>query len=379
LAKVRELNRFLDGEAVSDVVDEEERLAGWDEENGQISGASPSIEEEMKWGYHHGWILAGGGSQGNEWCGTWGKIRGCKHTELHHGTVFDEAGKLIDVENKGYFENGVHCCERWTCPKCYRRRAYRAAVRAEERLAEVAKRYGLIEHFMFSVPHYLHEEAASHPEKIRGMVIKMALKLGVLGGPIIFHGFRYNVTDRWYWSPHFHVLSPLLHGFKCRSCPNVDYASKSVCGACDGFEAAVRRINEGNGVGAGWIIKVARDRVTGKADVRRSIRKTISYELAHASIKLGSRASVVTYFGVASCRKLKVEPKKLKKLCPLCHNELVEYVYVGDNIDVLRRIRWGVGGSFYEVLTDGKGLSNFEEPARDRFGRPIYVRREILV
>jgi hypothetical protein len=354
-----DFSRHVDGETVRDIVDENERIECWNE----IEGARSDIEESMRWGFHKGYILVGQGRQTKEDCGKWGRFKGCLRIGDHKGMVFDVNGNVVDVSGKVYMVNSPHSCDRFSCPKCYKRAAYRESIRAEERIIEGSKRFGLADHIVCSVPLHLYDV---DEVKLRAMAIRILRKCGVIGGSLTFHGFRYESGRGWYWSPHFHSVSWILGGYKCRKCEKFDYASKSVCVGCDGFENVVRKMNEIDK----WIVKVARDR-SGKAGVRKSIGKTLAYELAHASIREGERARVITWWGVAGCRKMKVTHERLKSLCPLCKHELVEYEYVGCDIDVLRRVKWGVGGSFYDVLVDGKGFANYVKVERDKFGRRV--------
>ena len=56
-------------------------------------------------------------------------------------------------------------------------------------------------------------------EDLRNKVVKILKSRGVIGGCLIFHGFRYNNVRLWYWSPHFHVLGFVLGGYsRCRNC-----------------------------------------------------------------------------------------------------------------------------------------------------------------
>jgi hypothetical protein len=63
--------------------------------------------------------------------------------------------------------------------------------------------------------------------------VKTALAVrGVVGGVLIFHGFRYNLRHSWYWSPHFHVLGVISGGYGCRGC-------KKGCVGCGGFDRSI--------------------------------------------------------------------------------------------------------------------------------------------
>lgn len=358
-----EFSRFVDGEAVSDMMDELQRVESFDEV--EVSGAKPEVEEKMRWAYHCGNILVGQNSPTKESCGKIGVFYGCVNVAGHHDH-FDGEGKFVHCEGKVYMRYGKHSCDRYSCKVCYRRVAGRQAVRAEERLAEGSKKFGLAEHIIASVPLRLYYITDGHRLKL--LARKIVEKVGVIGGSDVFHGFRYSYAKGWYWSPHIHHLGYILGGYKCRNCPNFDFASHSVCGNCNEFEARVRRMNDRDG----WIVKVARDRISGKAEVRKSVRKTLGYELAHASVPVGVRRfRVLTYWGCMSYRKLKVTHKRVKRLCPLCHFELKAFRYNGSDALVLSFMKWGICGEFYDKLVDGKGRTNYVEVPQDRFGRSM--------
>ena len=93
-------------------------------------------------------------------------------------------------------------------------------------------------------------------EKLRANARNGLMAVGVIGGALIFHGFRYNnqykanhlgVPFGWYWSPHFHCVGFILGGYvHCRNCKKVkdsDYGKpcEAVCAGCSGFESRVRK------------------------------------------------------------------------------------------------------------------------------------------
>jgi len=358
-----EFGRFVDGEAVRDMVDDSEAIRVYEEN--EIEHASADVESAAMWVYYKGLTLVGKGSVTKDNCGQFGVFKGCLNVKDHHDH-FDAEGKIVHAEGKVYMKNGRHSCDRYSCPECYRRVAFRESVRAEERLNEGSKHFGLVEHVITSVPMKLyHVTDGSELKLLSREVLK---GVGFLGGCDVVHAFRYTRGRGWYYGPHVHNLGWIRGGYNCRNCPKVDFASVSACSGCHGFEAKVR---EQYGK-TGWIIKVARDRVSGRAEVRRSIRKTISYELAHASVPVGVKgARLLTWWGVASYRGLHVTPKMVKELCPLCQRPLEEFRYVGSDVDVLARIKCGVNGSFYDDLVDGGGVENWVPVSRDRFGRKI--------
>lgn len=371
-----EYGRFVDAEAVRNLVDEPERVETYDE-NGEIGSARSDVEESMQFAFHKGITLVGSEGVTKESCGSWFSM-GCTNVKDHHDH-FGKGGKLVHAEGKVFVKAVKRSCDRYSCPECYRHVAYREAVRAEERLIAGSKKFGLVEHVITSPPLSLHHVIDAG--EMKRLSRKVLRGVGFMGGCDSVHGFRYNDFEkRWEWSPHVHNLGWIKGGYGCRKCAKVGFASEHACKGCGDFEDRVRvQYKDHIGVkgrmvkGTGWIVKVAKDRVSGAAEVRRSIRKTISYELAHASLPVGGRSKkLLTWWGCASGRGgLAVSPHQLKEVCPLCGKDLEELEYHGSDAEVLMRFRVGIGGSFYSVLLDGKGVENWTVVPKDRFGRRI--------
>ena len=262
--------------------------------------------------------LVGHGEQTNEYCGKYVKLKVCFNVDLHN--VVQLNGDSLKGKIKRHI---VHnSCNRPSCPICYVSWAMRSSRKVAFILGEASKQYGKVEHVMASVPI---EDYGLSFEALRGKAIKVLKSRGVLGGSLIFHGGRYNRAKRWYWSPHFHSLCFIFDGYdKCRNCNR-----KSNCLAgCGGFDdVAWRKFQVDR-----WYVKVLDPR-----HERRNVRKTVSYELGHCTIKKGVRNfRAVTYFGVVSYRALKIsaeayakweEDRKFK--CEVCGSELVDADYVG--------------------------------------------------
>jgi RNA polymerase subunit RPABC4/transcription elongation factor Spt4 len=71
---------------------------------------------------------------------------------------------------------------------------------------------------------------------------------------------------------------------------------------------------------------------------RKSIFKTAFYQLSHASMRVNTkRSQVVTWFGTCSYRKLKVEVKEYKAVCPICQKDLMNKRYSGGKVIVVNR------------------------------------------
>jgi hypothetical protein len=162
------------------------------------------------WG-HGEYELVGHGKQTNGNCGMFKKFMGCLNIDLHNQVRWF----FTDLKKDSVFVKSVyHSCDKSTCPKCYKFGwAVREATRLERRLQEASKRFGLVEHIVVSVPSKLYGESL---EALRKKAGKIIFNRGVIGGSMIFHGFRYvnrkesvsrGVPFGWRWNPHFHVLS----------------------------------------------------------------------------------------------------------------------------------------------------------------------------
>ena len=164
--------------------------------------------------------------------------------------------------------------------------------------------------------------------------VKFMANRGIIGGSIIFHGFRYanrkeahikGVPFGWRWSPHFHILGFVGgEGYGlCRKCKGGD------CYACKGFEGITRRENKKDG----WVVKVL--------DKRKTVGGTCWYQLNHCSIQRGSKKShATTWFGACSYRKLEIingDDVGIQHKCPICDSELVHVRYLGNSKLLLTR------------------------------------------
>lgn len=291
--------------------------------------------------FRHGDMrLVGHGKQTNSKCGTFSSYYGCARVELHDKITLDG----VNYKGKVYVCKILHSCDKPDCPVCYKYGwASRAARKIENRLNEASKRFGLVEHIIATVPPKFY---GLDYISLRVKIKEILAARGVIGGVMIFHGFRYNKRKSWYWSPHFHVLGFILGGYKCRSCKKVRETGK--CGienrGCDGFVNRNYRMYEKDGC----IVKVKGKRIT--------VGGTAWYQLNHASINVRKkRFHVAVWFGVCSYRKLKVTDEVKKNVCPICLHELKRLDYFGDKTFVLdkdspdfRRV------SFEDLMEDGR-------------------------
>ena len=274
-------------------------------------------------------LLVGHGKQSSDSCGNLRNLKACLHTELHHNTL-DGANH----EGKAYVKVFHTWCKNAQCPICYKHGyAVREANSAFERIKEAEKHHGSkAEHIIYGIsPIYY----GLPFENLRAMARKDLMANGILGGALIFHGFRYHKSQyirgriarmaQWYWSPHFHCVGFIKGGYShCRNCKKVKNSafgnpSETVCRGCSGFENKVRKYHEKHQC----IIKVIRG-------VRKTIHGTFWYQLNHASIDVSKkRFHAITWFGTCGYHKLKVEHHKHTDLCPYCKNELVKVRYFG--------------------------------------------------
>ena len=275
--------------------------------------------------------LVGHGEVTNEKCGLFsGRYLGCLRVELHNKVGLDG----VNYAGKIYGVAVFHSCDKPSCPVCYKYGwAVREANRVTVRLREASKRFGLAEHIVVSPPRRLYHLSY---EALKKKVVEACKRRGVLGGVLIFHGFRLKKPQIvWYWSPHFHVLGFIEGGMRrCRRCSK----HGDECKGCGGFIDRNYRCYEKDG----FIFKVK-----GK---RKSVYHTAWYILNHASHKKNStRFHVATWFGVVSYRKMKIESEDRKRVCPICGHDLVKIRYCGMKRGSCIRI---YGGGF---------VGNFEE------------------
>jgi hypothetical protein len=246
---------------------------------------------------------------------------GCLNFEAHNAARWFNP----DLKKDSVFVKSVyHSCDKPSCPVCFKYGwATREGGRMEARLKEASKRFGLIEHIVVSIPSKLYGKSL---EALRKEAVKIMFNRGVIGGSMIFHGFRYankresvskDVPFGWRWNPHFHVLGFVGgEGYgRCRCCKGAN------CYACNGFEGVTRREHEKDG----WIVKVL--------EKRKTVGGTCWYQLNHCSIRRGSKKShAATWFGVCSYRKLKLINGKdvgIKHKCPICGSDSVRLRYLG--------------------------------------------------
>jgi hypothetical protein len=150
-----------------------------------IEQGAPDVENPF-WSFG-GYELVGHRKQTNENCGKFKHFSGCLNVELHNAVRWF----FPDLKKDSVFVKPVYwSCDKPTCPVCYKYGwATREAVRMEKRLNEASSRFGLVEHVVVSVPS---KEYGLSLEALRKKAVKIMYNRGVIGGSMIFHGFRYR-------------------------------------------------------------------------------------------------------------------------------------------------------------------------------------------
>lgn len=311
-----------------------------------MSLSTPVLEDDFdeeplanSWGSYGGNQLVGNGEVTNGYCGKFASYEGCLRVDLHNKITLDG----VNYAGKVFVRKVRFSCGKPSCPVCFKGGwAVREAGNIEMRLKEASKRFGVVEHIVCSVPS---KDYGLDYDALRAKVFKILSGLGVVGGVLIFHGFRYNLRKHWYWSIHFHVLGFVLGGYgRCRHCKGGN------CYACDGFEGRLYKCYRDNG----YIVKVLGE--------RKTVFGTAWYQLNHASVKVGvGHFHVATWFGVCSYRRLKVMAEDRKDVCPICQHDLIKIRYFGGK-------RFVLDSSSSDYLRDS--VEDFEED-----GQVVWVER----
>lgn len=324
------------------------------------------------------WNMVGTGEPYNEVCGhVWpGEYKGCLDVGKHalHGQV----GKIV-------LRKVSADCDRLECPVCYPKVVANRAKRIERRFlkmpkwsyeyenrvrqvalmseddkkqvdmwagikkepvktAEERSVYGKPIHLMISPSKKDSEDLKSQEgyERQKKRMLRMAKNAGMDGGCIIFHPWRsdkettpeidevgefkiingefdiefiktYMKTfgkefNAWKTSPHWHIIG---------------YAKDGIDG-----EKVAKNYRKTR-----WVIK--------NLGVRKSVLSTAFYQLTHAGIHKGIKT--VTWFGMMAQGRGFVDTDGCKEpdyelpTCPICKQEMKNYVYVGDGLIPLEK------------------------------------------
>ena len=297
---------------------------------------------------HENFMPVGRGRRTSDMCGRWMSFMVCDNKESHQGIVVDG----IDCTGKIVVTHQHLWCHRPECPVCFIRGwSVREARNVDGRLAVASERgFGEVEHMTVSVSP---EDYDLPEEKLREKSRMALLKRGVLGGCMLFHGYR---KDRkrgvLVWNPHYHALGFIAGGFDiCRNCVH----DRGDCRSCRGFKGREVREYENDG----YIVKCF--------EKRKTVIGTAFYQLNHASLRVGvKRFHVVTWFGVCGYAKFKGKKVKAVATCPACHSEMIKKHHWGKRV-IARDIgdpayqKWFADDEF-----DSSGLPNYVDAVGGR-------------
>ena len=259
---------------------------------------------------HSNFQPVGRGLRTSLFCGKWVGFSVCKNFEGHEGVSVGG----VDCTGKVVVRHRHMWCRKSSCPVCFIRGwSVRGARSIEGRLIK-AVRLGFcdVEHVLVSVPHVDYDL----PESVlRANCRKALFDRGIIGGCMIFHGFRVDKErDVLVWKPHYHVLGFVVGGYSCRECARKWNCLKG-CGDFD--DRAWQAYNED-----GYFVKVFPKRET--------VFGTAFYQMNHATIRVGIvRFHAVTWFGCCGNRKFKSLNLVSEVLCPVCKSVMVRSVYMG--------------------------------------------------
>jgi len=256
---------------------------------------------------HEDFMPVGRGDKSSSSCGVYRSLSVCDNIEGHRGKSLNG----VDVTDKVIVRLNHLWCNKSSCSVCFIRGWSVNRARAiEGRLAEAVFRgLGKVEHVVVSPA--VADRGLS--ESVLRKMCRKALKdRGIVGGCMIFHGFRLaKGRDVLVWSPHYHVLGFLEGGYGCRGC------IKS-CSGCSGFEARTRECFKKDGM----IVRVLPE--------RKTVFGTAWYQLNHASIRVGiKRFHCITWMGNCAKHMFKSPKVKAKIVCPCCDEEMVRSVHMG--------------------------------------------------
>jgi hypothetical protein len=228
---------------------------------------------------HGFWELVGQRAATNSYCGKFLSFKICNRVELHGQANLDGVSHAGDV-----FVRKMHrSCNNPQCRICvFSGWAKREADHITQRIEVASKRFGKPQHIIVSPPEFDWGLAEFENERFFVKVKKLLFEVGVVGGCLIWHAFRFanyqeslekNVLYGWRFSPHIHSIAFILGGYgKCRNCSSHRFE----CLSCDGFEGRVRRSYVKNK----YIIKCM--------DERATIFGTAWYQLNHSAIRVVS-------------------------------------------------------------------------------------------
>jgi hypothetical protein len=267
----------------SDVLTKEEIERQWED-------YADSFNEPTKkdaWAKIGLWRLVGNGEQTNSECGKFLNFYGCVNAEGHDHT--DMEGTNWD--GLAYVKLKHKNCGNYNCPICYMTWAVKSAHRIANKLESLGPRFGVADHIVLSFPDGYFGPTDDF-DKLLKEAVKALKARGVVGGVIIFHGFRYadkqeaiekDVEFGWRWSSHIHVLGFIRNKKEFYKQVPIQFLK-------DGF-----------------VVKLK--------DKRKSVFGTAWYQLNHASIQFGKKHfEVARWFGDVTDPDTKIMRENSKKI-----------------------------------------------------------------
>lgn len=303
--------------------------------------------------------LVGHGVKTNDNCGKFRNHYGCLRGKNHD---YVDLATGVNHSGKGFVKPVFFSCDKPECPVDFKYGwASRESRKVEYRLLEAQKRFGLVEHFPVSFPA---SDYVLSVDELYKRCLKACSKRGIIGGSVIFHGYRYHHAGetfvgerpRWIRGYHFHVLGFVRGGLRCRGCSNLPKERRFMCRGCAGFFGVSMAENEKDGL----IVELARDKF-GEYGTRKSIGGSAWYLLHHSSFEFGKkRNNIVRWFGVCSYRKLRLPKMERKRVvCPLCGEPLYRVRCIACDHDVATadwdRRGFEVNLEDWEVVVDKGG------------------------
>lgn len=213
-----------------------------------------------------------------------------------NGTSYERCGKFATYgcgssHHDGYvLSRFSHRCGKLSCPVCYPESTTKAALKLTDRVDELLV-YEETEHNRTRKPLHLTVSLGNFQrddyntkdgmKRVYSELYNELKSVGVVGGAVIFHPFRFNKSTGMkesYFSPHFHIIG-------------VGYVDT---------KAVVENHEK-----TGSVVKVITNNQTGKQvlDSYNDVFGVAKYLLTHAGIK--EKFHAIRYFGHAGNRKFK--------------------------------------------------------------------------
>jgi hypothetical protein len=230
-------------------------------------------------------------------CGTW-LTKGCLNVKRHGNKIHQKS------RGKVFIHHYPASCNRADCKICYEFWLNREASRATKRIMHYCKKTKKKPiHAIISVPGFDHFKDFKYLKQRSRELLDEA---GIVGGSMMFHPFRRDENNWWYYSPHFHLI-------------------------CFGWVEGTKEItSKTKYVIKNLGVRMSQNKKLGMYErISKGVFATFRYQLGHAGIK--QRTHAVTWFGSTSYAKLKMPKEEKSQVCPMCYEDLVNVSYVGTN------------------------------------------------